>query len=486
MTNKFCIFVFTLFCALTFTSCSSDSDPEPDEGVTIEQIVGEWIYDHPEQGLWERLKFIPSGVFYYSNTSLGGWKFSNDTKDGRYFIEGKDRITMNVVLGNITTKLMLTIKDIKEYEFTAEFKDANASVGIFTYAKQLGSINIKPGESATPDYSKVVNATIKGFSSHNKNVVEVDANSGKITAVTPGQTYIDIETDKGTAVYEIIVFDPDNMFDDYTFAFGKTVQEIVDLKGDNYLYKDDDKGLIYYSNDFLTDTIKYYTGLYDTKHIEFVQLCLNDNVSKSNVKKYLDGKYDLLSSEEDTYSYVTDKNIDGSPVAAIYNTNQSTLSFFVILPESRWMDFSNLFGMSKEIVANEMSEFEFPFLFSDYSYSKDGSDYYEMTGSPDAFMVGFVFNYEKKMCEYWVYLNENFMSNVADILKWLKAKYVLNTEESTKSEYVFYDKTNRLRVVFNASGYVSYTDKQQLPFTPASQSSPSVAKIKALRNSINN
>lgn len=35
---------------------------------------------------------------------------------------------------------------------------------------------------------------------------------------------------------------------------------------------------------------------------------------------------------------------------------------------------------------------------------------------------------------------------------------------------VFYDKLNRMKIVFDASGFVSYTDSEQSPFTPASSS----------------
>lgn len=51
------------------------------------------------------------------------------------------------------------------------------------------------------------------------------------------------------------------------------------------------------------------------------------------------------------------------------------------------------------------------------------------------------------MCEYWVYLNENYWSNVNDILTWLKSKYILNKQESSSTQMVFYDKLNRMKIV---------------------------------------
>lgn len=455
----------------TLFSCSSDdSEGNGSRQLKVEDIIGEWVYDHPEEGIWEKQKFMSSGVFYYSNTSLGGWKFSNDTKDGRYSVENDNRITMNVVLGGVTTKLMLKVLDIADYAYTAEYTNGNASVGIFTYAKQVGSITVKPGETYTPNYSQSVKANIKSYASHDETIAKVNSNDGTITAISAGHTYIDIVTDQGTAVYEVIVFDDENMFEDYSFAFGKTIQEIVDLKGKDYLYSDDKNGLVYYSTDYLTDTIKYITGAYDKTHVEFVQLYLNDKISKSKIKQYLDGKYELLFSTDNKYSYVTDKTVDSNPIAAIYDSNSSILSFTQILPSDRWTDFSYLFGQTKTLVKSEMDEWNYMFNFSDYSYSKDGSDYYSLNDSKDAYLVGFVFNSEGKMCEYWVYLNEDFWNNVNDILTWLKSKYVLNKQESSNTQMVFYDKLNRMKIVFDASGFVSYTDSEQTPFTPASSS----------------
>lgn len=471
-------YALSIFCLASIVSCDSDSDAES-RPVTIEQLLGEWIYDHPEEGIWEKQKFMSSGVFYYSNTNLGGWKFSNDTKDGRYSIEGDNRVSMNVVIGGVSTRLMLTIREITDYSYTAEYTNGEAKVGVFTYAKQLGSVQIKPGESQTPDYSQTVKTNIKGYSSHNEEVAEVDARNGTITAVAAGHTYVDVITDYGTAVYEVIVFDHDNMFEDYSFAFGKTIPEIVDMKGDDYLYRDDKNGLVYYSDDFLTDTVTYITGAYDNTHVEFVQLHLNDNVSQTNIKKFLDGKFEPLSSGDGVYNYVTDMTVGGNPLAAIYSTKESTLVFAPVRPSDLWNDFNYLFGQSDATVNSEMKEWQYTYLFSDYGYSKDGSDYYYIPNNEYAETVGFVFNSEKKMCEYWVYLKEDFMSHAKDILNWLQSKYIKNAAESTNSQYVFYDKTKRMRVVFDASGYVSYTDTEQTPFTPATSSTEAFKRIKA-------
>ena len=39
----------------TLFSCSSDeSDGNNSRQLKVEDIIGEWVYDHPEEGIWEK------------------------------------------------------------------------------------------------------------------------------------------------------------------------------------------------------------------------------------------------------------------------------------------------------------------------------------------------------------------------------------------------------------------------------------------------
>lgn len=457
-------FIFIALGLLCLSACTHDNETTVLE---IDQMVGEWVYDHPEEGIWETQKFLSSGVFYFSNKVTGGsWKFSNDRNAGRYWIDGDNRVTCQLSLGGMSWELKMEMMEISEYSYTAEFNDG-ASLGVFTYSKLLSSKRIRPGERFTPEFSEAEKSEITGFRSHNSSVAEVDSDNGIVTGVNAGHTYIDVETKRGTAVVEVTVFDPDNMFKDYSFAFGKTVSEIVSLKGDNYSFRDDEIGVVYVTDDFVTDTVKYITGMYDKAHIEFIRLSLNDNVSSDAIDKHLSNKYELISSKDGCTSYVTDKTFESKPVCVVYDSKSSMLSYVLLRPSDRWTDFKYLFGLDKNAVKSEMQHYGYPYLFSDGSYSKDGSYYYQINDSEDAVMVGFVFNPEGFVCEYWIYLSENFMTNASAILSWLKSDYMLSSTESSNRQYVFYDKEKRLRVVFDASGYVSYTDSEQKPFTPA-------------------
>lgn len=457
-------FLFLICTILITVSCSDDTD-ESNTLPISDKIVGEWVYDHiDDEGVWETMKFTSSGVFYYSNINVG-WKFSNDTNDGRYWVEDGNRLTGIYTLNGVSANIQMTFKNISDYSFTASFNDG-ADVGTFTYSRLIDKVKIKPGQTITPSYSALVPSGINGYKSHKTSVAFVDASSGAITAVAAGHTYIDVVTDEGTAVIEVISFDEDNMFEDFSFALTKTIPEIVSIKGDTYLYRDDENGLVYASDDYLCDTVRYITGAYDKTHVEFVELILNDNVSSAKIKESLDNKYELISTINDIYSYKTDKNVNDLPMVLSYYKQTNSVVFFLLQPSDLWLDCSYLFGQTDNTVYNEMKEWGYTYYLSDYSYSKDGSDYYLVNGNDYVTMIGFVFNTEKKMCEYWAYLYESV--DQKSVYNYLNYKYKKADTECTKSQYVFYDAEKRLKVVFDASGYVSYTDTQQTPFVSSS------------------
>ena len=56
------------------------------------QLVGEWVYNHPERGVWEEQKYLESGVLYFSNINQNGFYFSNELVDGVYSIINNNEV----------------------------------------------------------------------------------------------------------------------------------------------------------------------------------------------------------------------------------------------------------------------------------------------------------------------------------------------------------------------------------------------------------
>lgn len=463
-----------LLCCLAFTACSSDD--EASTAISESDFVGEWVYDHPEEGYWETQKFTSTGAFYFSSDRYAGWKIDNRMVPGQYRKSGDRTLIINSMMGDLPVANTLTVTALTPYSYSAQYSEADTPEKIFTYARLLTTLTVRPGERVTPSYDTLAPRHSGAFRSHNSAIATADTGSGEITGVRSGFTYVDIATPEGTAVVGVAVFDPDNMFKDYSMYIGKTVSQVVESEGTDYFYRDDSNGLRYISDDYLTDTITYITGVQDRQHVEYVQLAFGDRVSSGDIERYLAARYEPLPGEREEMVYVTGATAQGLATVVRYDARSRTAAFFAVKPIDLWRDECDLFGLSDSDVNKQMKEQGGKYLFSDYSYSRDGSDYYDFPGSAVASLIGFVFNGEGKMCEYWVYLNDDYASHMAEVTKWLNAIYVYAPKESTTSQTIYYDASRRVRVVLDASGYVSYTDSAQKPFTPAAAAAKSAPR----------
>lgn len=95
------------------------------------------------------------------------------------------------------------------------------------------------------------------------------------------------------------------------------------------------------------------------------------------------------------------------------------------------------------------------YSFSDNSYSANGSDYYYIENNDYADIVGFVFNTDNQVSQFWVYYKP---SKVTDVYNYLTRKYTADENESTEYVYVFYNDNKDLKVVLDQiNGAVVYT-----------------------------
>ena len=121
-----------------------------------------------------------------------------------------------------------------------------------------------------------------------------------------------------------------------------------------------------------------------------------------------------------------------------------------------------MFGSDKNQVKSAMDGYGYSFLMSDFNYSKDGSDYYYITGNAYAQMVGFVFNPDKQVSEFWVYMNTK--SDANDVYGYLCKKYTEYESESSQYEVVFYNDDKSMKVTFDLMNaaviYTKLTMKQ--------------------------
>lgn len=304
MNMKFNIYVMKkiismLFCAICLIACEKEEEILK---IQTSQLVGEWVYDHPEKGIWEKQKFVSSGAFYYSNRVVGEFIFSNDVVDGTYKIIDGNKVNFSYNLNNKVFSVTMTMFDITDYSYTAEYNDGE-SLGVFTYAKLLGNYEMERGDIINPNYLELVDTQILGYRSHQPSVAVVDPTTGEITAVAPGRTYIDLITNEGTAVVEVTVL----AWHDFVQDLGKTENEIFVDYGTPFYSAEGTYGKdIYYMlhDDF---DIKYlvFTVNPSTKKTSIVNILLKENYNIENILDMLSEQYYYYAagSEEEEFYY---------------------------------------------------------------------------------------------------------------------------------------------------------------------------------------
>lgn len=169
-------------------------------------ILGQWIYD---VSYLESDEFLENGKFYstvHDEARRQHW----DNVQGDYSIDPNENTITTVFKPTpyLQNTSIWKVKSINRYHLTATFYLLNGdNVGTFTYAKKLGSIELVHGSSSSLDYSSFVEqgTIITNYQSHNPKVAEVNSENGVITAIKEGKTYIDVVTEDGIAVIEVIV-----------------------------------------------------------------------------------------------------------------------------------------------------------------------------------------------------------------------------------------------------------------------------------------
>lgn len=195
--------LFLLACGCIYCSC--DKDDSNSSGIEIpekdiaEDIIGEWVYDHPEEDAWQSMKFVAEGSYFCYSDNKENW--SNKLKDinkGNYGVKG-----MVVSAANGATYLDMTVSKINGYQFTARLNETTVD---FTYHKVVMRTHLNYGESVLPPYKELVDTAIISYKSHDEGVAIVDNSTGEITAVANnGRTYVDIVTSNGTAVIKVMI-----------------------------------------------------------------------------------------------------------------------------------------------------------------------------------------------------------------------------------------------------------------------------------------
>ena len=446
------------------SSCSEEScDHEPGgSGELSTSLVGSWY----EEAMNEEMRFSESGKLYdrYANYSRcgeteGSWEFNSKT----------NKLTYSYPFMGDMNYIDWTVKDLTENSFTlSSSKDGMHKVEriVEEYTLNVGeTVEIKCGEFGSWIYG-----------SKNERIASVNPRTGVIKAEgEKGITYIkvtnfatthDQSSSKKSVWVKVTVGDncadlwydyvgligldyagvtkalsslgtPAAGTDGYSFAYGHTKHDVADFTN-----------VFLCPEDNLTNEI---------------QLVLKKSVPESAVLSYMNSHYYKMKGDDSYVYFSSSSDPETSKAIVVYNKQQRNIVFCETQHffqkahvKELWEDFVPLFGTNQAAVKKAMGEYGYKFLKSDASYSKDGSDYYTISGNKYITMVGFVFNPDKQVSEFWLYMDTT--SDANEVYKYLLAKYKEEKTESSKTSLVFYNDDKTMKVVFDLkNGTLTYT-----------------------------
>ena len=162
-----------------------------------------------------------------------------------------------------------------------------------------------------------------------------------------------------------------------------------------------------------------------------------------------------VSEQDSKYRVALERRYNEGENQYTYFLSYNLRSEFYPQEEGLWIDFTTLFGSDKNTVRSTMEGYGCSFSFSDNSYSANGSDYYYIKNNDYADVVGFVFNVDNQVSQFWVYYKP---SKISDVYNYLTRKYTAAENEKTESVDVFYNGNRDLKVVLDQiNGAVIYT-----------------------------
>lgn len=450
------MYLIALAISFVITSCSDDSCTHNGSGPTP---IDNWI-----EGLWycegdnEEINYGSTGTFYdrYSNVELSG------ELEGRYEMDYANmKLTYRYSdLGNNYTKDW-TVKNPTEFSFELS-SDIAPSLKVEKIVEQY-KLNVGETVKLCFDADRA-DINVDSYTSKNDIIASVTPD-GSVTAMGgKGTTYIKIATNVGNVWAKITIGDDNkDLWCDYVSLIGadyKTMRQYFSRIGEPA-----SDGIDYFSYIMpVHQYIKQVNILVDTEEdfITAIQLYINEGIPSIEIESYIKSRY---YEQEKFDFYTTQPDVEESKAIIKYYQDERCVTIFetqrTIHPEL-WRDFTKLFGLDKADVKSTMEKYGYSFLMSSDYYSVDGSDYYSITDNSYVNMVGFVFNPDKQVSEFWVYMDSN--SNLNEVYNYLCAKYTEQESEATDYSLVFYNEDKSLKITFDLKNaavvYTKLTMKQ--------------------------
>lgn len=173
-----------------------------------ELVVGTWIYDKPSEKEWQTTTFVADGFVDVKWANAYSYN-TIETASGYYTLTDNDCAFSVTTMYNRTYNQKWVTEEINDFIWTYQCFTDNQSVGKYTGHRLLGAVTLEPGEKSTPEYSNLTfGYDVLGYSSNATQIATVNTETGEITAVEYGRTYINVNTAKGAGYFEVNVEKP--------------------------------------------------------------------------------------------------------------------------------------------------------------------------------------------------------------------------------------------------------------------------------------
>lgn len=438
--------------AFSFSSCGEE---ECDHGVYADfsgELVGTW-YEEAEN---EEISYSATGTFYD--------KFSNLLRcaetNGRYELdmENKKLTEYYTFMGQND------VSDFKLYELSPfSFTMFSKYVGEHKYERVVTILNLKVGESQSITIPAEYSCSPYSYQSTNSCIASVSSDGTVKAEGEKGTAYIKMETSYGTVWARVVV---EANFADLWFPYsniiGMSYKEMSDslkVLGEPYSGED---GYSFGYRMLFHDVVDQTNVFLDSQKdkVTEIQLEIKKSVPEASIISYMSSRYFKFAENSDYIFYTTCKDKEKSVAMVAYDKKQKKVIFIdaeVFFYPQLWNDFTPLFGTGKAAIENAMDSYGYPFLMSDFGYSDNGSDYYKIQDNNNADMVGFVYNPDNLVSEYWIYMKAHI--DYQTVFDYLVHQYIIEDSEETDYSFVFYNSNKSLRVVLDIkNGAVVYTD----------------------------
>lgn len=436
-----------------------------------ELLVGTWVYDAPAEKAWERYTYADNGYLSVQWATYDGVYDLDESAQTIYGVDGQD-VTFTINLDIAQMHMKLETESINDFNWTYNAYDGTHFNGKYTVQRVLESITLSPQEVKTPAYRSLVgNALIQGYKSHNDAVAKVN-DSGEITALSKGRTYIDVTTNKGIGVIEVIV-DAGAIPMAFEEFIGVPPTKVRESFGDKPYYEDET--MIIYKNftpdiDMIGFTLDSWTG-----NVKGIVITYKSTVNTAQVTTILNATFIPFTSQttETFKAYMDSANRSDATVGVTWDIPKLTLTY-VDLATDLFTDYSILIGMTRSEVIGKMERE--PDSSNDQSQS---FFFFDKKGIAivSAYYTDFVNDYDN--VHSVVTMFDDTM-NETEITNYLKKKYPYYPEHSSDTELVFIPEGHLMKIFYMPKDkMVMY-----ISTTSSSQSDSKAAVAAKLRKSI--